>query len=407
MNILFVSDTYFPHLNGVYYFVCRLAPRLQEKGYRVAVIAPSETMLYTRKEIDGIDVYGIPSLPTLYYPKVRFPVPIFQKRKLKRILKEFKPDVIHVQDHFTISKMIIDIGNDLGIPLIGTNHFMTENLTSFVRSEKWKKRLSALLWKSFSKTYNRVSVVTTPSETAAGLIRPKLLTPVICISSGIDLNMFKPGEHQAWVRQKYHIPDKPVVLFVGRLDPEKNIEETLSGVARALKQTDFCFVVVGNGVRKAALELQAKKLDIADHVVFTGYVSDEDLPYVYRTSSCFIISSTAELLSLSTLQGMAAALPIIAVNAGALGELVSHGVNGYLYETGDEVEMALHICLVLEPEINKKMGDKSFEFVQKHDMCQTIQLFEQLYQQFNTNPRKVSAEKLLGYIHRQKDAVAP
>jgi 1,2-diacylglycerol 3-alpha-glucosyltransferase len=389
MKILFVSDTYYPHLNGVYYFVCRLAPLLKEKGHEVAVIAPSETMFSTIKEIDSVDVFGIPSLPVLYYPKVRFPIPLFQKKKINKIIKDFKPDIVHIQDHFALAKIVIRICNDLNLPVIGTNHFMPENLTALIRSEKWKRKLSDWLWKGFSKVYNDVKIVTTPSETAAMLIRPKLNTRVISISSGIDLKIFNPGGSREWVRKKYNIPDKPVILFVGRLDPEKNIEETLVAVAQALQKIDFCFVIVGKGLKKMALERLATELQISDSVIFTGFVPDAELPFIYKLSNCFIISSIAELLSLGTLQGMAAGLPVIAVNAGALGELVHHGINGYLYEHGDIEAIAQSICSVLQKDTNVRMSYKSYEFVQKHDIQETLHSFVRVYEQFGLSSGKM------------------
>ena len=394
MKILFVSDTYYPHLNGVYYFVCRLAPLLIERGHEVAVIAPSETAFSTLKKIDGVDVYGMPSLPVIYYPKVRFTIPVFQKKKIKAIIEEFKPDIIHVQDHFPLAQAAIAVGNALGVPVMGTNHFMTENLTAFVHSERWKQILSDLLWKKFTKVYNRVAIVTTPSEWAADLIRSKLNVPVVSISSGINLREFMPYGNGNGAREKFGIPDKPVLLFVGRLDPEKKIEETLRAVALALLKIDFCFVIVGKGIKKAALEEQARKLGIADHVIFTGFVSNADLPAVYRLSTCFIISSTAELLSLGTLQGMAAGLPVIAVEAGALGELVRTGVNGYLYKTGDVASMAESICSILgQPVLQQKMREKSMEFVHEHDIQQTAVSFERVYQRMLRQEGRLSVIK--------------
>ena len=112
MKILFVSDTYYPHLNGVYYFVCRLAPLLQEKGHEVAVIAPSETLYSTYQKIDNIDVYGMPSLPILLYPKVRLPLTVLLQSRLKKIIKDFKPDIIHLQDHFSITAAIVKANKD-------------------------------------------------------------------------------------------------------------------------------------------------------------------------------------------------------------------------------------------------------------------------------------------------------
>ena len=381
MRILFVSDTYYPHLNGVYYFVCRLAPLLKERGHQVAVLAPSATIRSSLSEIDGMNVYGMPSLPIIYYPNVRVPIPLFIKPGIRRILNEFNPDIIHIQDHFSISKATVELSKNMGIPVMGTNHFMTENLTAFIHSEKWRRRLSVFFWNKFSKVFNQLALVTTPTETAARLIRPKLKTKVVPISSGIDLRNFTPEGDTRQVREKYGIPNKPVLLFVGRLDPEKNIEEILNAVAVAVKKNDIYFVVVGRGMRKSALERHANKLGISDRVIFTGFVPNEDLPYIYKLSRCFIISSVAELLSLGVLQGMASGLPVIAVRMGALVELVHDGVNGYLYEAGDIDMMVQSIIRIFSMnDIYKHMSEKSLQFSHDHDINKTVSSFEKLYE---------------------------
>lgn len=383
MRILFVSDTYYPHLNGVYYFVCRIAPLLQQKGHQVAVIAPSETIYSSRKKIDNIDVHGIPSLPALYYQKVRIPIPGLIKTRVSNLIKTFKPDVIHIQDHFIISKAVIKVGKNLGIPVIGTNHFMPENLTALIRSEKWKKKLEKILWAEFSKVLNQIIVITTPTETGAKLIRPKLDVKVIAITSGIDLNDFNPFGNPENIRLKYNIPLKPVLLFVGRLDPEKNIEEILRALAFVSKKIDFCFVIVGKGLRKKALEQLTEELGITNHVIFTGFVPEEDLPFLYKLSRCFIIASIAELLSLATLQAMASGLPIIAANAGALPELVHDKINGYLFNTNDKEALARCINDILtRDDIYAKMCKKSLEKAAQHDINNTVEAFEALYKMY-------------------------
>ncbi|MCW3106422.1 MAG: putative Glucosyltransferase [Segetibacter sp.] len=380
MKILFVSDTYYPHLNGVYYFVCRIAPLLQEKGHQVAVIAPSETIHSSLEKIDDIAVHGVPSLPVLLYPKVRIPIPVLVKSRVSNLIRTFKPDVIHIQDHFMISKAVIKVGKNLRIPVIGTNHFMPENLTALVRSEKWKKKLEKMLWSDFSKVLNQTKVITTPTETGARLIRPKLNVKVIAISSGIDLHDFNPLGNPGEIRLKYNIPNKPVLLFVGRLDPEKHIEEILQAVAIIAKKIDFCFVVVGKGLRKKALEQLTEELGISGNVIFTGFVPEEDLPFLYKLSHCFIIASIAELLSLATLQAMASGLPIIAANAGALPELVQDKINGYLFNTNDIEKLTQSIYDILTNDaIYFSMCEKSLERAAQHDINNTVESFEKLY----------------------------
>jgi 1,2-diacylglycerol 3-alpha-glucosyltransferase len=380
MRILFVSSSYYPHINGVYYFVCRIGPLLQERGHTVAVIAPSDSVQFSQKKIDTLDVYGVPSLSVIINPTIRIPIPFLLKSRIKRIIENFKPDIIHIQDHFPLSKALVKVNQKLKIPIIGSNHFMPENFTVLVHSKNWKKRVENFLWKGFSSVFNRVNLVTTPTETGACLIRPRLKVNVLAISSGISLETFNTSGDTSNIKKKYFIPDKPILLYVGRLDPEKHIEEILQAVAIAAKKVDFCFVVVGKGTSKTTLEKLAGQLGIINNVIFTGFVPDGDLPYFYKLSRCFIIASIAELLSLSTLQGMASGLPVIAVNAGALGELVKDKMNGYLFHEGDIPAIAQHIeDIITYDDLFRKMSKKSLEYVQQHDIYKTLESFEELY----------------------------
>jgi 1,2-diacylglycerol 3-alpha-glucosyltransferase len=381
MRILFVSSSYYPHINGVYYFVCRVGPLLQEKGHEVAVIAPSESVFATQKKIDDLDVYGLPSLSVLLYPTIRIPIPFLLRSRIKRIIRDFKPDIIHIQDHFPVSKAVVNVNRKLSIPIIGSNHFMPENFTFLLRRESFKKRFENYLWKGFSGVFNQVKLVTTPTETGAQLIRPRLKVDAIAISSGISLEAFNPLGDTSVIKEKYGIPDKPVLLYVGRLDPEKHIEEILQAVAIAVKKTDLCFVVVGKGTKKAALEQLTQQLGIKDHVIFTGFVPDDDLPYFYKLGRCFVIASIAELLSLATLQAMASGMPVIAVNAGALGELVKDKMNGYLFKEGDIPTIVQCIeDIITRDDLYREMSVKSLEYVQQHDIYKTLESFEKLYE---------------------------
>ena len=173
------------------------------------------------------------------------------------------------------------------------------------------------------------------------------------------------------------------MVYAGRLDPEKHIEEILQAVSIALKNIDFSLVLVGRGISKNALQQMAIELKISEHVIFTGFVPDEDLPYFYKLGTAFVIASNAELLSLVSLQAMASGLPLIAVNAGALPELVLHGQNGYLYEEGDIQALAEYIEKTISDEpLNISMRKKSLELIRKHDINQTLVSFENLYKNF-------------------------
>lgn len=382
MKILFVSDTYFPHVNGVYYFVRRLAILLQEKGHQVSVLVPSETMHSTKKMIDGLTIYGVPSLPIVVYPKIRFPVAFNLRATVKRLILTVKPDVIHIQDHFLLAKAVVEVNKDFGIPIVGTNHFMPENVTALLPFDTFNRRLEKWLWSSFVKVFDRLKLVTTPTEMAAQLIHLKLGVTVIPVSNGIDLERFTPFGDTAAIRIKYAVPSKPILLYVGRLDPEKRLDDVMHAVALALRKEDFCFVVVGKGTKRNALERLSKKLGIDQNVLFTGFVPDEELPFFYRMGHCFIMASIAELQSISTMEAMASGLPVIAVDAGALGELVHTGENGYLFDHSDIKTMARYIEEVIQKKsLAKEMGNTSLEIIRKHDIGQSVHVFETIYKE--------------------------
>ena len=382
MKILFVSDTYFPHVNGVYYFVRRLAVLLQENGHEVSVLVPSENRYGTQNLIDGLAVYGVPSLPIVVYPKIRFPIAFNLRATVKRLIGKLKPDVIHIQDHFLLAKVVVDVNKDFNIPIVGTNHFMPENVTALLPFKTFNRRLEKWLWSGFVKIFDQLELVTTPTKMAAQLIQLKLGVEVITVSNGIDLERFNPVGDNATLKEKYAIPSKPILLYVGRLDPEKQLDKVMHAVALALKKVNFCFVVVGKGTKRDSLERLSKKLGIDQHVLFAGFVPDQELPVFYRMGRCFIMASTAELQSISTMEAMASGLPVIAVDAGALNELVHNGENGYLFEPGDIETMGRCIEQVLQNNsLAQEMGHTSSKLIRRHDIGQTVHSFETIYKE--------------------------
>ncbi len=403
MKILFVADTYYPHINGVYYFIQRLALQLKACGHEVAVLAPSASWEHTITEIDGITVFGISTLPMPYYKSVRIPFPFKLKKQVSNIIDDYNPDVIHLQGHFALSKMVLAVNKKHNIPVIATNHFMTENLTCFIPWNKLHPLVERWLWHGFSKVFNKTVCVTTPTLTAANIIRPKLNVTVIPVSNGINLERFSTVLNINCVRKKFSIPVKPILLSVGRLDPEKHLDEVLEAAAIALKKSNFCLVIAGKGREKNSLEKLAINLGIQKNVIFTGFVPDEDLPRLYRISTCFITASIAELQSLATMEAMASGLPVIATDAGALAELVHHQLNGYLSKPGSVETMAASITNIFNShDLQVKMGEMSLRYIRQHDIGKTVTKYEELY---NTVVRKQHQYNLNKFIVKKEVVV--
>ncbi len=382
MKILIPTDTYYPHVNGASYFAQRLAHYLQERGHTVAVIAPSESLHFTDKTVNGIRVFGVTSFSTFASVKFRFSGPFFIKKDIARVIADFKPDIIHMQSHFSINRTVFKIAQARGIPLVATNHFMPDNLTHYLPLPKSIiAKIDEWMWKDFAKVFNKVKYVTTPTEIAADLIRPRLSHPVTAISCGIDFTRFNPKNDGAYLRKRYNIPDKPVLLYVGRLDKEKKVDDVMRAVKEANKKIDFCLVLAGPGVETPRLKRLSKELETDHDVVFAGFIPDEDLANLYTIADCFIIAGIAELQSIVTMEAMASGLPVLAANAQALPELVKDGENGFLFEPGNISEMTEKmVTLFTDESLRKRFSEGSLKRIAVHDINAVISRFEQLYE---------------------------
>ncbi len=382
MKILIVADTYYPHINGCAVFSERLANEMKERGHDVAVIAPSSSFGFTEEIIRGIRVFGVRSI-TVFYQKQRYVGPFFIKQGIRKILNDFKPDIIHLQSHFFVNRTVFRLAKEMDIPIIATNHFMPDNLTHLLPlPPKMIKKVDEWMWRDFAKIFNQIKYITTPTEIAADLIRPRLNREVSAISCGIDTERFNIKNDGKYLRERYNIPDKPVLLYVGRIDPEKRVDEVVRAVKEASSQVDFCFVIAGIGMEKKKIKALAESLGIGDRVIFTGFVPDVDLPNIYALSRCFVNAGVAELQSIVTMEAMATGLPVIAVNANALPELAHDGRNGFLFEPGDIGGLTERIVSIFsDDEQRKKFGAESLAIIGTHERGSAMNKFENLYQE--------------------------
>lgn len=205
--------------------------------------------------------------------------------------------------------------------------------------------------------------------------------PIEAVSNGIDLSMFSPGPASEKLYFKYGIPrDRPVLLYVGRLDAEKHLHVLVEAIAKLLQKVDAHLVIVGHGNERERLENLTRGLDIENSVTFTGKITNEELPMIHKVGTVFCMPSPAELQSIATLEAMATGLPVVAVNAGALSELCQDGRNGYLYKLDDDAMMAKALEKILTDEkLRKKMASQSLAIAKEHDINHTLDRFEAIY----------------------------
>ena len=379
LTILIAADTFTPHVNGAARFAERLAAGLVARGHDVHVMAPSATRRRHGRfveEIEGesLTVHRLPAWR--YYPHdwLTFVIPWMSKFHARRVLAEVKPDVVHIQSHIVIGRGVTRIAHRRGIPIVATNHVMAENILDFTTLPPMlDKFVVKLAWDDAKRTFDMTRAVTTPTRKAADFLEATVdISGVIPISCGIDRSRYSPVIAPR---------DENRVLFVGRLTNEKQIDVVLRAIARLDPALDVRFDVVGGGDQRRNLGNLVRELGLEDRVVFHGLVSDEELRELYSRASVFAIASIAELQSIATMEAMASALPVVAADAVALPHLVHDGENGYLFEPGDDEELAARLSDVLTaaPEEYERMQRASLDGVAIHDINRTLDTFEALY----------------------------
>ena len=366
MKILIASDTYPPDVNGAAYFSYGLATLLAKRGHEASVICPSRGVRTQTSVQKCVRVLGVHSLPLLLYPEFRFSPPFLVKRSIKNFIDASRPDVVHIQNHFLLSNVVFRVAREFGIPVMGTNHMVPENVAHHLHLPPGAdEKVRIYLWNRFVKIYKQLYFVTAPTATAAKHSqRPGLGKKVIPISCGIDLQRFSPNNSGSNLKQKYGIPNRLTLLCVGRLDKEKQIHVILRAMPGIVQQVDAQLLVAGPGKLRRHLEGLVGSLALMDRVTFLGYLPDEDVPQLYRVADLFVIASIAELQSIVTMEAMASGLPVIAANVMALPELVHHGENGFLFPAGDWQALALGAVTILSNDpLRRQMAKKSLEII--------------------------------------------
>ena len=383
MRIIIAGTVHYPALNGQAVFTENLAKGLAARGHEVLSILPSDKGAAYQTTLDNVRIEALKSV-NLNKIHAGSNFSLFSRISTERILRDFKPDVVHIQDHFPISWDVVNAARQLGHKLVGTNHFMPENLAAYVPViSKIKPVYRRIMWEWMLKTYNQLDIVTAQSKASAALLRSQgLRVPVFPVSCGINLQRFTrmQGLDRSSSLRKFGLdPARKTFLFVGRVDKEKRLEVLIRALA-SLERTDIQLVIAGQGAAQNSLQTLSKELNLNDRVHFLGFVSSEDLPQLLNSVDIFTMPSEAELLSIASLEAMACGRPVLMANAVALPELVTEGMNGYLFRPGDYQDAARCMALLADhPERWPAMGLVSQEKARYHGMENTIKQYESIY----------------------------
>ncbi|MDN5727404.1 MAG: glycosyltransferase, partial [Propionibacteriales bacterium] len=216
--------------------------------------------------------------------------------------------------------------------------------------------------------------ITAPTPRAIELLEARTKLTGEALSNGIDPTSYRRAAEKGE-------SEIPTVLFVGRLDQEKRVDELIKAFAQLSPDVPARLEIVGDGSCREEWKTLAQQVGLtADRVTFRGYISEEELVEAYGRCAIFCMPGIAELQSLVTLEAMAAGKPVVCADAMALPHLCRPGQNGWLYEPGDVGELTLRLSTLLgDKAMRARFGQHSQQIANRHSMADTLDRFEEIY----------------------------
>ncbi len=375
MNILMMTNTFTPHVGGVARSVETFSQAYRYIGHRCLVVAPT----FSDKPAREIDVLRVPAVQHWNGSDFSMPLPI--PHLLTRSLEDFEPDLIHAHHPFLLGDTALRLSAQYDVPVVFTHHTMYEKYTHYVPGDSPRMQRFAI---DLAVGYaNLCDAVIAPSETIAEILRARgVTTRVEVIPTGIDPVCFQAGDGAA-TRAELGIPPGAVVVgHVGRLAPEKNLEFLSEAMATFVATTKGAHALVaGDGPSRDCLTAAFARRGLADRFHLLGHLDLPHLAGVYRAMDVFAFASQSETQGMVLVEAMAAGVPVVAVDAPGVREVLRDGNNGRLlaHQRREEFVAALIEIVRLRGEPRAGLERQLAATAKRFSMARTAMLAIDLY----------------------------
>ncbi|AIQ51940.1 glycosyltransferase family 4 protein [Paenibacillus sp. FSL R7-0331] len=344
MRLALFTDTYLPQTNGVSRTLHRLTGHLNRRGIEHLLFSPKSA---SEEDCDD-PVRKISSIPFFLYPECRLALPGLSS--IHNELRAFRPDLLHLATPFNLGLYGLRYAHKHNLPHVASYHTHFDRYLRYYRMPS----LIPLYWKYMKWFHRSCDAILAPSRETAGVLRTRGFTGLRLWSRGVDCGLYNPEKHSENVRGRYGIQTPLMLIYVGRIAPEKDIA-TLMAAMRLLPESVAAAVhllVVGDGPLLPELRASAPA-----NVTFAGSRHGDELAELYASSDIFVFPSATETFGNVVLEAMASGLPVIAADAGGPRELVVPGRSGTLFDPQQPAAMAEAICrLAGQPELRLAMG---------------------------------------------------
>lgn len=319
-RIALFTETFVPKVDGIVTRLKYTVEYLVRLGDEVVVFAPDGGV----KEYKGAEVYGISGFPLPLYPELKLAVP---HPGIGAKLEEFRPHIVHIVNPAVLGLGGLFFAKAMKLPLIASYH---THLPKYLQ-HYGLGFLEGTMWELIKTAHNNAALNLCTSTAMVQELKSHGVEVVDLWQRGVDTEQFHPRFRSAAMRERLtqgHPHDR-LLLYVGRLSAEKEIQRILE-VLQAIPQTRLA--LVGDGPYRSELE----QIFAGTNTHFVGYLQGDDLASAFASSDVFLFPSRTETLGLVLLEAMAAGCPVVAARAGGIPDIVSDGVNGYLFDPDRE-----------------------------------------------------------------------
>ncbi len=384
MRIAFFLEIFYPEINGVITATLDLAKNLKGMGHHVLLVVPDNRKTEPVRDVDGIEVYRVPSVSFALYPGVRFSWP--RDRGLLRKLRDDRIEILHITGPWTLAWSAINHGRTLGLPVAHTFHTMLNEDTYLLYLVKFKALVPAgraFAWWLMGKFIRGSDVITAPSKFACDeLARRYPDKRIVHISNGIDFGRFEtfPPRKEFLAAHPY-FNDKTFV-FVGRIGLEKSIDVLIRAAARAAaRDPEIRLVLIGEGPNRAEMERLARDLGLGETVRFLGRIPHAELlrsGFLHHARG-FVTASVTENQPMTVIEAVCCGLPLVVADVVGMREL-SDG-NALRCPPGDAEALGDALArLAGDDRLYRELGAKSRAFSSRFDGREVAKSFVEEYE---------------------------
>jgi len=373
MRIGMMADIYQPHISGITNYISLNKVFLEKRGHEVYVFTSSD-MDYTDTEPNIIRSPGLPLLDTGYYFSLSYTP---QAKKLLNTMQ-----VVHVHHPFLSGSLALRYCRPRGIPIIFTNHTRYD-LYSQAYLPPMADIIGAAAVQAYLPSFCRAcDMVISPSVGMRDvLVGFGVDTPIEIAPNGVDLRPFQNLSNSIDRQELGFSAEDVVLIYVGRLGPEKNLQFLLRSFAGVVQAYDHArLLLIGDGPERETLQELVTHTNICDCVKFTGMVPYEKIPAYLQIADAFVTASVSEVHPLTVVEAMAAGLPVLGISSPGISDTIQDGESGYIVAHEDMASFtAKMVRLVREDDYRRQMGETARRAAAEYDIERTTVIMEERY----------------------------